>query len=110
MKREKKNIFGLRGNNGSMDNKSMNTYISEMEDFLRVKENFDILCQKLRIGGRAARLYSIDGLIKDELMQKLMQYWMSATPEQMSEITSAEQFSEQFLAYTETDICAERRK
>ena len=31
-----------------MDNKSWNTYISEMEDFLRVKENFDILCQKLR--------------------------------------------------------------
>ena len=104
-KQKKKNIFAAQGHNGSMDNQNWNTYISEVEAFLRVKENFDILCQKMRIGGRAARLYSMDGLIKDELMQKLMQFWMSATPEQMAEITSAGQFSEQFLAYTETDLC-----
>lgn len=104
-KQKKKNIFAARGHNGSMDNQNWNTYISEVEAFLRVKENFDILCQKMRIGGRAARLYSMDGLIKDELMQKLMQFWMSAPPEQMAEITSAGQFSEQFLAYTETDLC-----
>ena len=86
-KQKKKNIFAEQGHNGSMDNQNWNTYISEVEAFLRVKENFDILCQKMRIGGRAARIYSMDGLIKDELMQKLMQFWMSATPEQMAEIT-----------------------
>ncbi len=88
-----------------MNNRTWYDEINELEAYLRVKENFDILCQKMDIGGHRARLYSIDGLIKDDLMQKLMQFWMSATPEQMQQITSPEQFSEKFLAYTETQIC-----
>lgn len=90
-----------------MDNKQWNEYIGGIEAFLRVKENFDIQSRSLRIGGRQARLYTVDGLCKDDLLHKLMQFWMGATPEQMAGISEPQQFCEQFVAYTEVELCSQ---
>ena len=83
------------------------TYINEVEALLRVHENFDILVQPMEVGGRQARLYTIDGLTKDELLNKMMQFWLSATAEQMASITSAAQFRQKYFSYTETDLRTE---
>ncbi len=44
---------------------------------LAVDTNFDIIYRVLEVGGRTACIYFIDGFCKDELMQKLLQYFLS---------------------------------
>ena len=40
-----------------------------LNDQLKVNENFDVVYRVIRIGGREACMYFIDGFCKDELMQ-----------------------------------------
>ena len=81
-------------------------YMEQVEALLRVRDSFDILCRKVEIGGRRARLYVVDGLCKDEILQKLLQFWMEITPEDMQAVDGLARFSEKYLAYTETEVCA----
>ena len=42
-----------------------------LNDQLKVNQNFDVVYRVIRIGGREACMYFIDGFCKDELMQTL---------------------------------------
>ena len=81
-------------------------YMEQIEALLRVRDSFDILCRRVEIGGRRARLYVVDGLCKDEILQKLLQFWMEIAPEDMQAVDGLARFSEKYLAYTETEVCA----
>ena len=81
-------------------------YMEQVEALLRVRDSFDILCRRVEIGGRRARLYVVDGLCKDEILQKLLQFWMEIAPEDMQAVDGLARFSEKYLAYTETEVCA----
>lgn len=69
---------------------------------LKVKENFDIINREVKIGERKACFYFIDGFVKDEIMQKLMQSFMEIKKEDMSH--SAQEFSQRFISYGEVDM------
>lgn len=69
---------------------------------LHVEENFDVVYRVITIGGRQACFYFIDGFCKDELMQKLLQYFYSVTPEDMPE--SAYEMCKQYMPYVEVDM------
>lgn len=56
------------------------------------ERNFDIINKKINIGGRAAEFFMIDGFVKDEIMEKLMEAFISLKPEDMPD--SAEKFVE----------------
>ena len=51
--------------------------IKYMDKALRVDENFDIIKRDLTIGSDALTLYYIDGFIKDGVMQRIMQGFLS---------------------------------
>lgn len=72
---------------------------------LDVEKNFDVIYRVIRIGGKEACMYLIDGFCKDELVQKLLQYFMDMTPEDMPEDCHA--LSKQFTPYVEVDIQAD---
>lgn len=69
---------------------------------LDVDKNFDVIYRVINIGGKEACMYLIDGFCKDELMQKLLQYFMDLTPEKMPEDCHA--LSKQFTPYVEVEI------
>lgn len=69
---------------------------------LSVDTNFDAVYRVLHIGGREACLYFIDGFCKDEVMQKLLQYFMDITPEKMPK--DAHEMSKQNIPHVEVDI------
>lgn len=50
-----------------------------MKDTLQINSNFDIVSREIIIGEKNAVFYFIDGFCKDELMQKLLQYLMGLT-------------------------------
>lgn len=58
------------------------TYLNARLD---VEKNFDIIYRVIHIGGKEACMYLIDGFCKDDLAQKLLQYFMDLTPDKMPE-------------------------
>lgn len=50
---------------------------------LATQQNFDIVTRTVEIGGREASLYFIDGFCKDDLLQKLLQYFMDMKAQDM---------------------------
>jgi len=69
---------------------------------LAVEKNFDVVYRVIHVGGREACIYFIDGFCKDELMQKMLQHFMSMTPEQLPE--NAYEMSKQGIPYVEVDL------
>lgn len=69
---------------------------------LDVEKNFDVIYRVINFGGKEACMYLIDGFCKDELMQKLLQYFMDLTPDKMPK--DCHDLSKQFTPYVEVDI------
>ncbi len=64
--------------------------------------NFDILEKQLLIADHAASLFFIDGLVKDDILEKLLEYFYSLKPENLPD--SLDQFQMQNLPYIETEV------
>lgn len=73
-----------------------------LNEILDVEKNFDIIYRVVHIGGKEACMYLIDGFCKDDLDQKLLQYFMDLTPDKMPEDMHG--LSKQFTPYVEVDI------
>lgn len=69
---------------------------------LDVDANFDIIYRSIKIGGREACMYLVDGFCKDDMAQKLLQYFMDMKPEDMPEDMHG--LSKQFTPYVEVDL------
>ena len=89
-----------------MDKNKMSSSLSEnmkyLNDYLAVDANFDIIYRVIKIGGKEACMYFIDGFCKDELMQKMLQYFMDIKEEEMPE--DAHGMSKSNLPYVEVDL------
>lgn len=81
---------------------SLSENISYLNQRLSVDTNFDIVYRVIKIGGRDACMYFIDGFCKDELMQKMLQYFMDITEEEMP--VDAHEMSKTSLPYVEVDL------
>ena len=57
----------------------------EMEERLQLTKNFDLVERKLKVGDRDACLYFVDGFVKDEVLEKLMEFFQSLKPELLLE-------------------------
>lgn len=75
----------------------------QLEQLLRVADSFDLIARKIEIGGRKATLFFVDGFIKDEVMEKILEYVMSLTRDDMADRRTAEEFVRRFITYVEVD-------
>ena len=78
--------------------------VRALRQILGSDQNFDILEKHLLIAGHAASLFFIDGLVKDEILEKLLEYFYSLNPKELPD--SLEQFQMQALPYIETEVLA----
>lgn len=69
---------------------------------LDVGVSFDLVYRVIKIGGREACFYFIDGFCKDEMMQKMMQYFLDLKPEEMPK--DAHEMSKRYIPYVEVDL------
>ena len=76
-----------------------------LNDQLKVNQNFDVVYRVIRIGEREACMYFIDGFCKDELMQKMLQYFMDMKEEDLPE--NAHEMSKKKIPYVEVDLNSE---
>lgn len=88
-----------------MQNK-MTTSIEEnmkyLADRLRPDASFDIVYRVIEVGGRQACIYFVDGFCKDELMMKLLQYFIDMKPENLPQ--SAYEMAKKATPYVEVDL------
>ena len=81
---------------------SLQADMAYLNQTLDVERNFDIIYRVVHIGGKEACMYLVDGFCKDDLDQKLLQYFMDLTPDKMPEDMHG--MSKQFTPYVEVDI------
>ena len=74
---------------------------NQLDQYLAVKENFDIVTRNIKIGGKEAVFYFIDGFCKDEVMQKILAFLMEKTQADMPESTNA--FLKEKMPYIEAE-------
>ncbi len=89
-----------------MDTSKMSGSLSEnmeyLNKYLSVNTNFDVIYRVIKIGGREACMYLIDGFCKDDLMQKILQYLSTIQEEEMPK--DAHELSKKNLPYVEVNL------
>ena len=51
--------------------------MDQLQSLLNIRGNFDVVYRVIRLGGREACLYFIDGLTKDDTLLKILQAFSS---------------------------------
>lgn len=74
--------------------------IKLLEDRLGVAANFDMLERQVKIGGRTAGFFFIDGFVEEGMAERLMQFFYSLKPENLETIDT---FLEVGMPYTEIE-------
>lgn len=88
--------------------KTLQVNIDVVNQILQTDKSFDIISRTLRIGSRQACFYFIDGFIKDEIMEKIMEFFYSVTEKETP--ADAHEFVHQFLPYVEIDLLPDLEK
>jgi len=90
--------------------KDFDEWIAEIDNELKPDKSFDIIKRPLKIGGRRAALYFIDGFIKDEVYEKILEFLYKQTPEEIAGVDDMSRFAENKLPYVETDAAYTARE
>ena len=81
---------------------------NDLKQALRIDESFDLLCKDTIIGGKEACFFFVDGLTKDEVMQKLLSGFYTIQEKDMPD--NALDFSIKQLPYVEVDLVTDIKK
>lgn len=82
--------------------------IKNINQVLRVEQSFDIIYRVLTVADREACFYFIDGLNKDEILEKLMEFLYGIKPEDMAK--DAHEMSKKLMPYGEVDFITDMDK
>lgn len=81
---------------------SLQQTMSYMNEHMKPDSSFDIVYRVIEVGGRQACIYFIDGFCKDELMMKILQYFMDLKSADMPE--NAHGMAKKATPYVEVDL------
>ena len=81
--------------------KSLAENKKKMSEIFPLEDSFDLLERNIIIAGKETVMYFIDGFVKDAVVSKMMNFFMSITPEQLKGINTAKDFSKHFVTYVE---------
>lgn len=81
---------------------SLRENMAYMNGRLAVDVSFDLVYRVIRVGEREACIYFVDGFCKDELMQKMLQYFMDIAKKEMP--VDAHEMSKCCVPYVEVDL------
>lgn len=85
-------------------------WIGKIDGEIKPDKSFDIIKRELIIGGRQAVLYFIDGFIKDEVYEKILEFLYKQTPEDIDGIKNMTEFAKNKMPYVETDCETDTEK
>ncbi len=74
---------------------------------MRLSESFDLVGRDIVIDSTNAKLYFVDGFCKDEIMERIMAYFMQATQKDLRQAENIRDFANKFIPYVETDVVSQ---
>lgn len=77
---------------------------ASLRDALGMGKSFDLIEKPLVIAGREARLYFVDGFIKDETMEKVIAFLFSIQEDELVQAQGMQGFNRRFMTYIETQV------
>ena len=77
--------------------------INALDEALKVKDNFDIIKRELLVQDKKLVFYCIDGFVKDEVLEKMMEFILKADLASM-ENNGLQVLANQLVSYVETDV------
>lgn len=69
---------------------------------LRVDESFDIIIKHITVAGKKVTFYCIDGFVKDEMFEKMLEYLTNLTEKDLKDISDADDFLNSKITYIES--------
>ena len=78
------------------------TILQEYKQALRADESFDVVTRVFMVSNKNAVIFFVDGMIKDETMQKLMQEFAKIKPEDMPK--EEVEFAKYQIPYVEVEV------
>ena len=81
--------------------KSLQKNMRDLNEILNVNKNFDLVNRKLQVAEKNACLYFVDGFVKDEVLEKLLEFFRSMKPEELK--PEGREFSDRFVPYVEVE-------
>ncbi len=70
---------------------------------LNVDASFDLVKREILMAGKRACVYFVDGFIKDEVFEKILEFLLRIKPEQLNNIENMKEFGARFMPYVEVD-------
>lgn len=89
-------------NKNSKMTTSLQQTMTYMNERMSPDVSFDIVYRVIEVGGRQACIYFIDGFCKDELMMKILQYFIDLKPADMPE--NVHEMAKRATPYVEVDL------
>ena len=71
-------------------------------ELLRADQNFDMIFRPVQVGDRPACLYFINGFVKDEVLEKLLEFFYSLTPEDLPQ--NSEELTQSQIPYGDVQL------
>lgn len=85
-----------------------NTNLQVLSDALRSEQSFDLVKRELVIANRRATMFFIDGLLKDDITEKILEFFYKNVKSE--NFKSALYFSQSAVPYVEVEVSAELKK
>lgn len=67
-------------------------------------KSFDLVKRKFIIAGKSAYIYFIDGFIKDEVFEKIVEFFFKIKAEELAGVEDMTQFASRFMPYVEIEV------
>lgn len=80
--------------------------ITVLDGYFRVKDNFDVIAREITIGGRHSKIYFINGFVKDDILEKILEFFLKVSPKSMAECASSRDFASRFIPNIDAAVCS----
>lgn len=84
--------------------KTYEELIQNLDQELRVDENFDIIKRDLLVQNKKLSFYCVDGFVKDEVLEKMMEFILKADLKTMEEDDDFHCLTQQLVSYVEVEV------
>lgn len=74
---------------------------------LRVDASFDLMSRDISVGRRRGAMFFVDGLSKDEVLERMLQFLAKIPPEDVADVTDAADFIARFITFIEVSHTAD---
>lgn len=78
--------------------------VRELDKRLGAGVNFDMIARYLRIGGRTARVWAVDGYSSDDVTERINSFLLRVSETDLLRMERMQTFADRFVTFTETSV------